>query len=165
MLNKEPEMALFYFSGHGYASKNAGGILVCQDPPIEKPERGYRMNQLLDDFYRGSVPEIVVVLDCCHSGFIGDVDHFHQESALVRKGVSVLSASRYNELAVEKYGQGVFTKILCEGLAGKAADQWGNVTTSSLYAWVEHSLSPWQQRPTFRSFVSQVKSIRSCNPE
>ncbi len=151
-----------YFSGHGYGKKGEGGFLVCQDTKPENPEGGYRMNSLLDEFYRSSIPEIVVILDCCHSGFLGDVDFFDQESTNIRKGVTLLSASRYNELAVERYGQGVFTKILCEGLQGGAVDKWGNVTAANLYALAERSLSPWEQRPTFRTFVSQIRAIREC---
>ena len=164
MIKKEPEIALFYFSGHGFGKKGEGGFLVCQDTRLENPEGGYRMNLLLDDLYRSSIPQIVVILDCCHSGFLGDVDFFDEESAILRKGVTLLAATRPNELALEQYGEGIFTRILCEGLAGAAADRCGNVTASNLYAWAEHSLSPWQQRPTFKSFVCQTKAIRECNP-
>lgn len=165
MIQREPDMALFYFSGHGYGKKGEGGFLVCQDTTLSNPESGYRMNTLLDDLYRSSIPEIVVILDCCHSGFLGDVDFFDLETTNIRKGVTLLSATRYNELAAEKLGQGVFTRILCEGLEGAAADQWGNITAANLYALAERTLSPWEQRPTFRSFVNQIRPIRENLPQ
>jgi hypothetical protein len=61
-------------------------------------------------------------------------------------------------------GHGLFTTLVCDALAGGASDPVGNVTVASVYAYVDQSLSAWEQRPLFKSHVSRLTPIRKNEP-
>ena len=108
--------------------------------------------------------EVVIVLDCCHSGALGIIPALQNEQAHLREGVSVLCASRSSQAAVEKNGGGVFTALIGEALEGGAADIIGNVTVAGVYAFVDQALGAWDQRPLFKSHVSSLLPLRKCEP-
>ena len=57
----------------------------------------------------------------------------------------------------------MFTDLLLQGLKGGAADISGNITPASLYSFVDQSLGAWQQRPVFKTNISQFLPIRTIN--
>ncbi|MEO1383194.1 MAG: caspase family protein, partial [Bacteroidota bacterium] len=83
----------------------------------------------------------------------------------LREGITVLAATLSSEYAVERMGHGVFTKLLCQGLEGVSADILGHVTAASLYNLADSMLSPWEQRPVYKSFVNKMKPLRYCLPK
>ncbi len=155
------ELVLFYFAGHGVVNK-FGGYLVTQD--AEKNDEGVAMLDLLSLANQSEVGEVVIILDCCHSGEMGVIKALQNEQAHLREGVSVLTASQINEAAAEQDGSGLFTTLICEGLEGGAADIVGNVTVAGLYAFVDQALGAWEQRPLFKSHVRRLLPLRKCPP-
>ena len=113
---------------------------------------------------RSKCREVIIVLDCCHSGAFGHVPHLPTDHALLRDGLSVLCASRSTEYAVESNGSGLFTSLLAEALAGGAASLTGEVTVASMYAFVDRNMGAWQQRPQFRASLSGLNVLRECDP-
>ena len=79
-------------------------------------------------------------------------------------GVTVLTACRSTESAIEINGQGVFTSLLLDALEGRCADLVGNISPGSVYAYVDRALGPWEQRPIFKTNVSRFVSMRSVPP-
>ena len=55
------------------------------------------------------------------------------------------------------------TDLVLQGLKGGAADISGNITPASLYSFVDQSLGAWQQRPVFKTNISQFLPIRTIN--
>lgn len=161
LLLGEAEVALLFFSGHGTVN-NLGGYLVTQD--ARRYDEGVSMIDVLTLANNAAAREVVIVLDCCHSGALGQVPAVANEKAILREGVSVLSAARETEVAVEEGGAGLFTSLVCEALSGGAADVCGKVTVASVYAFVDQALGAWQQRPLFKSHVSKLISLRNCQP-
>ena len=163
LFSREMDIVLFYFSGHG-TEKNLDGYLVTQD--AEKYKEGVSVSEIINLANSSDkVKEILIVLDCCHSGHLGNIPNMKGEPALLRKGVSILTASLPNEYAVERDGQGLFTKTILEGFSGGAADTLGNVTAASLYNYVDKMLGPWEQRPVFKSHVTEMTNLRECAPK
>lgn len=156
----ETEVSLFFFAGHGTVN-NLGGYLVTQD--ATKYDEGVPMSNVLSLANNSRAREIVILLDCCHSGALGHVPRVDNESAIVREGVSVLTACRKSEPAVERGGGGLFTSLVCDALAGGGADVCGKVTVASVYAYVDAALGAWDQRPLFKSHVSKLVSLRNCH--
>ena len=66
---------------------------------------------------------------------------------------------------MEQNGQGLFTKTILAGFKGGAADILGNVTAASLYDYTDKILGPWEQRPTFKSHITEMTSLKSCRPQ
>lgn len=154
--------ALFYFSGHGMANED-GGYLVTQDATPENP--GYPMKELLEEANRSENTSVVIILDCCHSGQIGNItdgEGFNRVS--IGPNVTILAGSGATQKSAEDWEHSLFTGLMIEGLEGGAADVRGEVSAAALYAYLEQSLGPWDQRPVYKSYARTLKPLRRCEP-
>jgi hypothetical protein len=161
------EDILFYFSGHGTPT-DVGGYLVTQDGESDDP--GLSMNDLLTLANRSQAQSVLLILDCCFSGDIGNppnlqsgVNNFENQAQL-REGVTILTASRNNQVATEIGNHGVFTYLVLTALRGGAADIRGNISAAAIYAYAEQALGSWDQRPMYKSHANKLDPVRKCNP-
>jgi hypothetical protein len=161
LFHDKAEVALFYFSGHG-TENDLDGYLVTQD--ASKYDEGVAMGEVLDQANKSRADEVVVVLDCCSAGNLGSPPAIDNQKALLREGVSILTASRGDQVSVEVNGGGLFTSLVVDALGGGAADLLGDVTVPAIYAYVEAALGAWDQRPLFKSHVSKLIPLRVCEP-
>lgn len=157
----EADVALFYFSGHG-TENNLGGFIVTSD--AEAYDEGISLTDVLTMANNSKVRECVIVLDSCHSGHLGTIPAIDNEKVYLREGVSILTAARAAQAAVEVDGSGLFTELVCGALEGGAADVLGSTTVAAVYAYVEQALGPWDQRPLFRASLSKLISLRDNLP-
>jgi hypothetical protein len=157
----EADIALLYFSGHGMI-KSTGGYVVTQD--AERYDEGVSMDELLNLANHSHAKDKVIFLDCCHSGAMGTPTIAGNGTAVLSEGLSILTASRDSESAVEINGKGVFTALVVDALQGGAADLRGHVTPGGIYAYVDQALGPWEQRPIFKTNVTRFTSLRSITP-
>jgi len=103
------------------------------------------------------------VLDSCHSG-IAEASPSASTSAELKEGTTILTASTADQYATEKNGAGVFTRLFVDALNGAAANLVGDVTPGSIYAHIDQSLGPWDQRPVFKTNVKSFVSLRKVQP-
>src|SRR5205085_10120187 len=104
--------------------------------------------------------------DCCFSGSAGGIPQLGTEAAVLRSGVSILTASRGTEVSVETpQARGLFSTYLCGALEGGAADLLGKVTIASIYAYLSESFGPWDQRPMFKANVERLHELRRVSPD
>lgn len=155
------DVALFYFSGHGTVN-NLDGYLVTQDAEVY--DEGVAMGDILKWANDSRADEVVILLDCCHSGALGNPPAIDNKKGLLREGLSILTASRADQPSVESGGGGLFTSLLVDALEGGAADLLGQVSAPAVYASVEAALGAWDQRPLFKSHLSRVLALRNCTP-
>lgn len=155
------DVALLYFSGHG-TENNLGGFLVT--PDARQYDEGVAMQDILTLANKSPVHEVVIILDCCHSGAFGSLPALKNDQTSLREGISVLTASRSSQSALEVNGSGIFTQLVCAALDGGAADVIGNVTIASVYAYADQTFGAWDQRPLFMSHVSKLLPLRTCEP-
>jgi hypothetical protein len=179
------DLALFYFSGHGFRDGYQNGYIAPFDMSKSEPfVNGINMRELkqvmLDSIDRSIV---LIILDCCHSGIptngdkaISDVKelygrYFENVPEEKRgKGKIILASSEADQASKEitraheikkqePHPHGAFTFYLIEGLDGKASDEDGIITLSKLNAYVENQLS--KQKPKFFavgvSFMNVIK--------
>jgi|CXWL01.1.fsa_nt_gi hypothetical protein len=161
LFKDQADVALFHFSGHGTVN-NLDGYLVTQD--AEKYDEGIAMSEILKLANSSKCDEVVILLDCCFSGALGNPPAIDNSKALLREGVSILTASRGDQPSVETGGGGLFTSLVVDALEGGAADLLGSVSAPAIYAYVEAALGAWDQRPLFKSHVSRVLPLRFCDP-
>ena len=95
---------------------------------------------------------------------MGSISTDNQNTAVIKEGVTILTSSRNTETSAETSGQGLFTALLIEALAGRAADVTGYVTPSGVYSYIDKALGPWEQRPVFKTNVTRFVSLRKVNP-
>ena len=91
LFKDKAEVALLYFSGHGTVN-NLGGYLVTED--AKSYDEGVSMTDVLTMANASKAEEVVIILDCCHSGNLGNVPAIDNMKAMLREGVSILTASR-----------------------------------------------------------------------
>jgi hypothetical protein len=155
------DVVLLHFSGHGTVN-NLDGYLVTQE--ARKYQEGVAMGDLLKIANNSRAAEVVILLDCCYSGAFGNSPAIDNTKALLREGISILTASRGDQPSVEAGGGGLFTSLVLDALEGGAGDHLGNVSAPAVYAFVEAALGAWDQRPLFKTHVAQVISLRCCEP-
>ena len=157
------DMVLFYFSGHGYPTAN-GVYLVTQDGTSILP--GILLNDILDMANASRAREVLLIIDSCYSGALGEPAHERTIPNLyLRPGITLLSASGSDQQALEIQGQSMFTRLVIGALKGGAADVRGQVSSASIYAYIEQALGPWDQRPIYKSNAAQLSPIRYCTPD
>ena len=156
----EGEIALFYFAGHGY-TEDTGGYLCTTDST--SGDDGLAFSELLAMAGQSKAKNKIIILDSCHSGGIG-IRAAAPNLVEVHTGMTILTASAANKYAMEVPGggAGVFTTLLVDALHGAAANLVGEVTPGSVYAHIDQSLGPWEQRPVFRTNVDQFVSLRKA---
>jgi hypothetical protein len=113
--------------------------------------------------------QILLILDCCHSGDIANPATINRETgksplATLREDMTVIAASRSLEVAIEAGGHGLFTGALLDALEGGAADHMGFVTAPSLYGYVSRRFTAWDQRPVYKTNATDVLTVRECAP-
>jgi len=156
------DVALLYFSGHG-TENDLGGYLVTSDATLYN--EGVALGDVLALANRAAhITEVAIIIDSCHSGWLGTVPAVDNMQASLREGLSILTASRSSQSSVEHGESGVFTELVSSALDGGAADILGNVSVASVYAYVDQALGAWDQRPLFKSHVSRMLSLRSAKP-
>ena len=122
-------------------------------------QRGSVAQEILSWANGSSATERIIMLDCCHAGAVDKV-LATRTPVPIAKGISILAAARPDQQAVENDGRGLFSSYICAALDGGAADVRGFVTAANTYAYVDEIMTPWDQRPLFRSSVTGLKHLR-----
>lgn len=155
------DMALLYFAGHGYVNE-LGGFIVT--PDHKSYDEGIAMHDILNFANRSNIRNKVIILDCCKSGTFGNATE-NGSVIEIKTGTTILTSSRENEPAKEINGHGVFTNLLIEGLKGGAADIRGHISPGGLYAYIDQALGAHEQRPVFKTNVTEFVELRSIVPQ
>lgn len=158
----DADVALFYYSGHGHID-NVGGYLVT--PDFTNYDYGVSLQDVLNIANASRCKDKIIILDSCHSGFMGSISTAGQSTAVINEGVTILTASRSIEASVEINGHGLFASLLIEALCGGAADITGYITPGGIYAYIDKALGPWEQRPVFKTNVTRFTPLRKVTPQ
>ncbi len=151
---------LFYFAGHGHLD-TLGSFILTSD--CKHGNDGISLDEILKLANSSPADNIIIILDCCHSGNAGTSIDLGGKSILA-KGITILTASTEKQYSVEVDGKGVFTTLLVDALNGGAANLLGEITLGSVYAHIDKSLGEWEQRPIFKTNVKSFLSLKSVNP-
>jgi hypothetical protein len=160
LFKDDSDVAFFYFSGHGYL-ESTGGYLITSD--CRTGDDGLPMNELLLIANDSRSRNRIIVVDSCHSGQMGTPE-IKEDKAILKEGMTILTASTGSQFALERDGAGVFTNLLVDALNGSAANLVGDITPGSVYAHIDQSLGPWEQRPIFKTNVKSFTILRKVQP-
>ncbi len=162
LFSNDSDTALLYFSGHGFFN-DLGGYIVT--PDYKPNDEGVSMDEILSLANDSKAKNRVIILDCCHSGALGSPKLTGGKNAHIGEGVSILTASKDDELSLEINGHGVFTNLLLDALQGGASDLRGHITPGSVYAYIDQALGSWDQRPVFKTNITRFTSLRTVIPQ
>jgi len=154
------QIALFYFSGHGYID-STGGYLVTSEN--NDPDDGFSMTELLKIANGSPAKNKIIILDCCHSGVVGNLLP-ETNAAFLSEGTTILTASSGEQYAIEENNSGVFTTLFVDAMNGSASNLVGDITPGSIYAHIDQSLGSWDQRPIFKTNVKNFITLRKVQP-
>lgn len=154
------ETALFYFAGHGHI-ETTGGYLLASD--ARSGDEGLPLSDVLTFANQSGARNRIIVLDSCHAGFAG-AHVIAPAFTEIKEGTTILTASTAEQYATEADGVGVFTALFCDALGGAAGNLVGEITPGSIYAHIDQSLGPWDQRPVFKTNVKSFVSLRRVQP-
>lgn len=161
LFKSQVNTALFYFAGHGCIN-DRGGFIVT--PDFRNYDEGISMDELLNIVNQSPIANKIIIIDCCHSGAFGNPVIIGAKASYLGEGITIITAARQTESALELNGHGVFTKLLIEAMEGGAADIEGKVTCAGLYTFIDRSLNFWQQRPQFKANVQWFVPLRYTKP-
>lgn len=127
---------------------------------------GVKMSDVLKIANNSRCKNKIIILDCCFAANMG-TSLLDSNTSLLGDGVTIIAASQTWQKSLEdsKIEHGVFTNLVIQGLKGGAADIAGKITPASVYAFVDQSLGAWEQRPVFKTNISQFLPIRTIQPK
>lgn len=157
----DPEIALFYFAGHGHIEAT-GGYLCSSD--VDTGDDGLPSLELMSLVNMSKARNKIVILDSCYSGIVGSNVASTKVSDL-SEGVTILAATTESQGAEERNGAGLFTSLFVDALGGAAANIVGDITPGGVYAHIDQSLGAWEQRPVFKTNVKSFVSLRKVDPK
>ena len=112
------DVALLYFAGHGQFDTSIDeGLLIPQD--YQPGGDGIRISDILE--WADKAPHIknkIIILDCCQAGAAGAMRNLRGGSSVIGEGMTILTACKKEQSALESRGHGVFTDLLLQALHG-----------------------------------------------
>jgi hypothetical protein len=120
---KSNDLAVVYFAGHGVKLKDKFYLLNVEAKTDDLAKTAISGNELRKSL--GEFPcQVLLILDACHSSaglrnFRPAVDDITRQMTDDECGVAVLCAAMGHEKALEKGGNGLFTRAIVDGLNRK----------------------------------------------
>lgn len=167
---QEDDIALLYFSGHGWRDENRFLYLIAQNSRI------YSQNQVLNAvsarfiqeecMNRSQTRRQVLILDCCFSGAFAEgmsakdleIETVDIEGQLGGEGRAILTSSTATQVSFEDgIGGGIYTRHLVEGIETGAADADNNgvITVAELHEYAKRKVQ--EAKPAMKPEIFAVR--------
>jgi WD40 repeat protein/energy-coupling factor transporter ATP-binding protein EcfA2 len=151
--------ALIYFTGHGFTiSDNLGqqsGYLATSDCRVDwdgnravNQCNGISLDSLNGLIQQASLSSLVLLLDCCHSGFFIEQTVINQTlTALAQKDYYLITSSRSFESSWSGEEHSIFSGALLGSLVRGNAGSDGQVTVDRVFDFIQRQLRNSGQEP------------------
>lgn len=156
------DVALFYFSGHGFVEENEGYIVT---PDFSEGDMGISTTDILNMANQSKINNKIIILDSCFSGNLGRIGALNSTDSVIGEGVTIMTASSEDEVSIESDGQGLFTSLFMQALKGYASTITGDVTPAGIYSFIDQALGSWSQRPIFKTNTKSFYYLRRVTPK
>lgn len=97
-IDKNNDLCFFYFCGHGFADYSQKTVYMSFTDTTDKNFNacGYDVNRLVSMIKANRIKNYIVILDCCHSGFLcgmGEKTDIHSAETIIEGGGGVFISS------------------------------------------------------------------------
>lgn len=153
------DFVMLYFAGHGAEISKTPYLITADTRMDVLSQTALNVDELNEMLESASTKCVLRVFDACRAPFAQGrgvagrmTDGLQQAVMKCAKGWASFSSCSSGEVAHEsgELNHGVFTYYLCEGLAGKARNESGNITIEGLVDYVKTSVGNWCDRQTLR---------------
>lgn len=172
-LAQPEDRVVIFFAGHGTTEQLRGDVEEGYLLPVDAdPENLFAtaisMTALKQIAARQRAKHVLFIVDACYSGYAiyktrGITNPALVEELTRRPAVQVLTAGRAGDLAQERDGQGLFTKVLIAALEGQADERgWGWVSLNQLGDYVQARVfaeSDKRQLPQFGNLEGEGQFV------
>lgn len=153
LFTKDCETALFYYSGYGYF-RQTEGYLITSD--CMRDDDGLSLHDVFAIANKSKAKNKIIILDVRHNGPV--IESCQDAEKVFHEGVTLLWNDQIYD-ASETTSR--FTKLVVEGLQGAAvANEWGEITPSKVYAYMDSVLEAQEKRPLFYTNTKTLVSLR-----
>jgi Caspase domain len=147
--------ALFYYTGHGFPVMDAFGeteaflapsdcvVEVGADGQVVRQQNGLSLLAVSKLSARAELSNLVMLLDCCHSGYLLEESLLKQTfTTFIQKDYWLMTACRsfQSAYAKQKEPYSIFTGAVLAGLNRDRANDRGEVTVGALFNSVAEAL-------------------------
>lgn len=152
-LDRENDICLFYFCGHGYPDYNVETVYLAMTDTTEQnwDTCGYNAKQIISLIKSVQLKHYIIILDCCHSGFLCDMGENKQETHInigeyINATGSVYIASTTandlcNQICIEGKYYIPFSYHLANAFMGNYTSTESVLSIESIYETIESKLS------------------------
>ncbi|MDJ0581918.1 caspase family protein [Crocosphaera sp.] len=156
-----PDLALFYFSGHGWRKiidNKEDTFLATSDVFPNAEIYGIPLSWLGEQIEKSPVKKIIIWLDCCFSGEL--IKYLPKN-----KDYCLITGTRSSEIGLEiRDKQGLFTQTLLKGLNPEEyAD--GIVDSHKLKEFIEKEMAQTSQRPLIANSSGSILLTTRYTPD
>lgn len=167
--SRPSDTTILFFSGHGGRSSSDSRAFLC---PFDAEAANLENTCLTGDELSRALcaiksDRLVVFLDTCHSGGVGDLPGSLKIAVPVKQlnigamvegnGRIILAASRPDTPALESstMRNGIFTSYLLEALRGEVAQPDGSVWASDVFSFVAHRMRRHHSQSVYQRAVGE----------
>ncbi|MGP1385164.1 MAG: nSTAND1 domain-containing NTPase [Thainema sp.] len=162
-----PDIALFYFSGHGLRDPDGGygldkGYLATSDTDPNRSRSGISLAWLRNLVSRSPIENQIIWLDCCHSGgLLIDIDAANPGQNSRRNRCFIASSLEYETSWQDLNSPySVLTKALLDGLdPTRSPESW--IDTQTLVNHIKEAIRGELQSPVCYYFGQAINLTRS----
>jgi Caspase domain len=167
--------ALIYYTGHGFPVSDAFGEMeaflapsdcVVQldiDGHVIAQEKGLSLMAVSKLAARAELSNLVMLLDCCHSGYLLEESLLKQTFiTFIQKDYWLMTACRSFQSAYAKRSEqySIFTGAILTGLKRDRSDEKGEITAGELFNFVAKTLRGERQEVMQLSFGRSTVMVR-----
>lgn len=136
---------MLFFSGHG-VKQDDERYFMTSNASAEEYYNGLEfgfIRRRMSDMYESKLCRVLVFMDACHSGAMLGAKGYTKDITLASPGIIGFYSSTASEQSAEtdKLQNGVFTRVLLDGLKGGAVDKDGQVTIYQLDSYIKTQVS------------------------
>lgn len=140
----QEDVVMLFFSGHGM-HQNKKSYFLTSDVSAEDYYNGLDFSFIRDcmtEMANNKKCRVIVFMDACHSGAMYNTKGTVQDITFASPGIIGFYSSTAGELSAEERSlqNGVFTRVLLDGLKGKAVDSEGQITIHTLETYVKQQV-------------------------